>query len=105
SLGGERNLILELALQRALEQDVTVVAAGGNSGSRAEAIYPAAQTGVIAVAAVDAARKPYRQGNRGDYVSFAAPGVDVWTVNQSGKGAYRTGTSYAAPYVSALLAV
>lgn len=104
SLGGERNLVLELALQRVQERGVSLVAAGGNSGAEAPPVYPAAQPGVVAVAATDAANKAYRQGNRGAYLDFSAPGVDVWTASRRGKGAYRTGSSYATAYVSALFA-
>lgn len=104
SLGGPRNLLLEAAIARLLELDIAVVAAGGNGGPDAPPVYPAAQPGVVAVTAVDAKLKPYKKASRGDYLAFAAPGVDVWSAAPEGKGAYYSGTSYAAPFVTAALA-
>src|SRR5690606_11017674 len=104
SLGGPRNLLLEAAIARVLELGIAVVAAGGNGGPDGPAVYPAAQRGVLAVTAVDAELAPYRQATRGAYLAFAAPGVDVWSAAPGKEGAYYSGTSYAAPFVTAVLA-
>lgn len=104
SLGGARNLIVELALQRVMAQGVAVVAAAGNGGPNASPVYPAAQQGVLAVTAVDLDRQVYRRANHGDYVDLAALGVDVPVPLTTGL-IYRTGTSFAAPFVSASLAL
>jgi len=102
SLGGPRNLLLEAAVNRLVGSGVIVVAAAGNQGPDAPAVYPAAQPGVIAVTAVDADFKSWPKANHGDYISFAAPGVDVWSAQQGNGGAYLTGTSYAVPFVVAV---
>lgn len=104
SLGGPRNLLLEAATGRLLELGTAIVAAGGNGGPDAPPVYPAAQRGVVAVTAVDAELKPYRKATRGEYLAFAAPGVDVWSAAPGKQGAYYSGTSYAAPFVTAALA-
>ena len=104
SLGGSRNLLVEAAVQRVLERGIVIVAAAGNGGADAAPVYPAAQPGVIAVTAIDANLKPYDHANRGEYVSYAAPGVDVWVAAPGGDGVYATGTSYAAPFVTAVIA-
>jgi minor extracellular protease Epr len=104
SLGGPRNLLIEAAVQRLLQNGIAVVAAAGNSGADAPPVFPAAQPGVVAVTAVDADMKPYKKASRGDYISFAAPGVDVWTAAPTKDGVYVSGTSYAAPFVTAALA-
>ena len=104
SLGGPRNLVVELALQRVMAQDVAVVAAAGNGGADGPPVYPAAQPGVLAVTAVDQDRHPYRKATHGDYVDLSAPGVDVFVPLRDGP-VYRSGTSYAAPFVSAALAL
>jgi len=104
SLGGSRNLLVEAAVQRVLERGIVIVAAAGNGGADAAPVYPAAQPGVIAVTAVDANLKPYDRDNRGDYISYAAPGVDVWVAAPGGGGVYASGTSYAAPFVTAVIA-
>lgn len=104
SLGGPRNLLVEAAVQRLLDTGVAVVAAAGNGGDSAPPVFPAAQVGVIAVTAIDANAQPYKRANRGDYIAFAAPGVDVWTATPGRDGVFVSGTSYAAPFVSAALA-
>jgi subtilisin family serine protease len=59
---------------------------------------------VLAVTAVDKAGNVYRRAGRGAHVDLAAPGVDIWTA-ASVKGARpKTGTSFAAPFVSAAAA-
>ena len=104
SIGGSRNLLVEAAVQRVLERGIVIVAAAGNGGADAAPVYPAAQPGVIAVTALDANLKPYDRANRGDYISYAAPGVDVWVAAPGGGGVYATGTSYATPFVTAVIA-
>jgi subtilisin family serine protease len=104
SIGGPRNLLLEAAITRAIQRGIVIVAAAGNDGPDASPVYPAAQAGVVAVTAVDAELKPYRKANRADYVMFSAPGVDVWSATPGGGGKYYSGTSYAAPFVTAVFA-
>ena len=58
--------------------------------------------GVLSVTAVSDNDRIYRRANRGDYVDFAAPGVRVWTIDLEGGGTYRSGTSYAVPFIVAL---
>jgi subtilisin family serine protease len=55
------------------------------------------------VTAVDAAGRLYRQANYGRHIEFAAPGVDLYVAWGNG-GSYRSGTSFAAPVVTAVLA-
>lgn len=104
SLGGPRNALLEVALQRTLALEVGVVAAAGNGGADAPPSYPAAQTGVLAVTSVDSDGVVARDANHGDYIDLAAPGVDVWVAASKGGGRYASGTSMAAPLVAAALA-
>ena len=80
------------------------MAAAGNEGPDSEPAYPAAYAGVIAVAAVDQRGRPYGRGNRGSYIYVAAPGVDVWGADARGGEAFWTGTSFAAPFVTAAVA-
>lgn len=103
SLGGPRNQVLEAAIGRLLALDIAVVAAAGNHGAGATPVYPAAYDGVIAVTAVDADGRLYPGANRGEYIVFAAPGVDLWLPRMDGH-AYLSGTSFAAPHVTAALA-
>jgi hypothetical protein len=100
SLAGDENLLIDLAVARAAERGAVLVAAAGNGGPKAPPPYPAALDGVIAVTAVDIDGRRYDQANRGDYIDVAAPGVRV-TSPATGS---ETGTSFAAPFVTAWVA-
>ena len=102
-LSGPANRILEKAVARVIDQGIIVVAAAGNGGPNAPPAYPAAIGQVIAVTAADAAGQAYRRANRGDYIDFTAPGVDVWTLGADGQAQYRSGTSFAVPFATAVI--
>ena len=104
SLSGPDNALLAASVPRLLERQIALIAAVGNFGPTAPPAYPAAYRGVIAVTGVDADLRVYRWANRGKHVSFAAPGVDVWTIDRKQGGEYRDGTSFAAPFVTAFVA-
>ncbi len=105
SFSGPYNPILEEMIIRATERETAVVAAAGNGGPGAEPAYPAAFDAVIAVTAIDREEGIYRQANQGPYINFAAPGVRVWAAASVSGGRLKSGTSYAAPFVTASLAV
>ncbi|TCT26253.1 S8 family serine peptidase [Thermomonas haemolytica] len=102
SLGAAPDAVTARAFTLAQAKVAALIAAAGNGGPQGGLTYPAALPGVIAVAAVDAQRRPYRDGTRGSWISIAAPGVEVWVpaLDVSG-GRYLTGTSFAAPFVTA----
>lgn len=104
SLAGPANSVLEQAVARMVADGMVIVAATGNGGARAEPAFPAAYPGVIAVTAVDRGGKIYRRAGRGAHVHLAAPGVEVWTAASISGGRPKTGTSFAAPFVSAAAA-
>lgn len=105
SLAGPPNRALQRQI-RALDQaGVVVVAAAGNNGPSAKPAYPAAYDQVIAVTAVDRRGQVYRRANRGEHIDIAAPGVDVWTAASISGARTKTGTSYAAPFVTAAVAM
>jgi membrane-anchored mycosin MYCP len=96
------------AVVDAVRAGVVVVAAAGNNGSAEQGNpvpYPAAYPGVIGVGAVTAAGVRAGYSQHGDYVDLAAAG-DAVTVPAAGGGhTARSGTSYAAPFVSATAAL
>ncbi len=102
SLGGPPNRLVELAVLLARQRGMTLVAAAGNTPG-SDAVYPAAYEGVVGVAAVDALKRPMAGARRGAHIDLAAPGVDLWVAASGGGGRYRTGTSYAVPFVAAAL--
>jgi subtilisin family serine protease len=81
------------------------VAAAGNGGPDAPSAFPAAyEEEVIAVTAVDRNQRVYDQANRGRYIDVAAPGVRIWTALPHGQAGVQSGTSFAAPFVTAIVA-
>jgi subtilisin family serine protease len=104
SFGGPENRLLEAAIGRFRESGIPVVAAAGNDRRR-DPVYPAAYEAVIAVTALDAERRIMKNASQGQYIDVAAPGVDIWAARAEGGGKYYSGTSFAAPFVSAMVAV
>jgi subtilisin family serine protease len=87
----------------AIARGVLLVAASGNSGA-VERYYPAAHDDVIAVGAVDDTLTPCAFSTRGEHVDLCAPGRDIWTCGLDGYACV-SGTSFAAPFVSAVCAL
>lgn len=104
SLAGPDNQILARVVEKMLATGYVIVAAAGNQGPAAPPLFPAAYPGVIAVTAVDKAQKNYRWANQGSHISFAALGVAVLTARSTGGEANESGTSMAAPVISAFMA-
>ena len=104
SVAGSSNQVLDRVLLKARRMGHVLVAAAGQAGQTAPPAYPAAYDYVIAVTAVDAHQRLYEYANRGDYIEFAAPGVSIWTAVPGG-GRLQSGTSFAAPYASVLIAL
>lgn len=105
SLSGPGNQVMRLTAERAATGGMLLIAAAGNEGPNAAPVFPAGYGPVLAVTAVDASLQPYREANRGEYIDVAAPGVDVWSARSGKGGRYNTGTSFAAPFVSAAAAL
>ena len=103
SVAGADNPIVKAAVQRAKKKGLVLVAAAGNWGPRSHDAYPAAYKDVLAVTAVQTNLKAYPEANRGDYIDFAAPGVRIWSAVPGG-GRFRTGTSFATPFITAVAA-
>ncbi|MEI6402105.1 MAG: S8 family serine peptidase [Actinomycetota bacterium] len=104
-------LILEAAVARAERAGVMIVTGAGND-SRNLTLTPAwpasfakAYDNVVTVGAGLGGNDAAPFSSDGEVVSYYAPGVSVATVAGSGEVVLRTGTSYAAPAVSGLLAV
>ncbi len=104
SMTGPPNALLEETVRRLDARGVVMVAAAGNGGPTAPPAYPAAYGEVISVTAVDNDLRPYSMANRGAYISFSSPGVQIWSADATGSGRHRTGTSFAAAHASAIIA-
>ena len=93
------------AIQYAADHEVAVICAAGNNYSSSLS-FPASDTNVIAVGAIDTNFQRADFSNYGTNLSIVAPGVDIYGLNHSSNtDLYRTesGTSFAAPQVSATL--
>ncbi len=102
SLGNyQPSTVMEDAIKYAIKKDVVVISAAGNDNT-SQTSYPAAFPGVLGVAAVDYNGNRAQFSNYGDYVDVAAPGVDIPSTYANGKYAALSGTSMAAPHVTAL---
>ncbi len=104
SFSGPPNDQIESVISAMAAKGVIFVAAAGNRGANGPPSYPAAYKQVIAVTAISKDMRNYRHANRGAYVDVAAPGVNIWTALPNAREGYRTGTSFAAPFVTGLLA-
>jgi hypothetical protein len=104
SFSGPEDDLIHDAIKSLTSAGTIVVAAAGNEGPRAPPSYPAAYKEVIAVTAVDRNRAPYPLASRGSYIDVAAPGVGIWTAQPGGREGAQTGTSFAVPYVTAVIA-
>ncbi len=104
SVAGQRDALIERAISRLSKKGVIFVAAGGNEGPAAAPSYPAAYPQVIAVTAVNKKLRGYRYANRGKYIDLSAPGVDIWTAVPGQKQGFQSGTSFAVPYVTSIVA-
>jgi thermitase len=89
------------AVHYATRKGVIVVSSAGNSGGSALS-YPAANEGVLSVAATDRANRLYSWSNYGPWVDVAAPGC-AFTTALAGLYADFCGTSASAPLVAGLV--
>ncbi len=105
SFTGPMDPLLERIIKAAAEKGVIFIAAAGNNGPKGAPVYPAAYPEVIAVTATDEKDKLYGQANRGDYISVAAPGVDIIAPALRGSYELSSGTSMAAAHVSGVVAL
>ena len=87
----------------ALAHGCVLIAASGNSG-RAERFSPACLDGVLAVGAVNDEGKPCSFTTTGTHVALCAPGERVVSAGLRGYQ-FVTGTSFAAPFVTAAAAL
>jgi subtilisin family serine protease len=104
SLAGGANELLDRAGKEALAKNVLIVAAVGNEGPASPPLYPAAYSWAVAVTAVDDGRIAYARAVRGRHVSFAAPGVRLAVDDGNGQARTLSGTSFAAPFLTAAIA-
>jgi type VII secretion-associated serine protease mycosin len=99
--------LLKNAVDRALAEEIVIVASAGNDGlgGNVKETYPASYDGVLAVASSDRNNERAAFSQSGDFVGIAAPGVDIITTVPGGGHCADNGTSFSAPYVAAVAAL
>jgi len=114
SLGGESpSTALSLAVAYAIDNDVVVVAAAGNTYNENPSVpavqYPAREPGVIAVGAVTQTLGIATYSNRDSTLDIVAPGGTtggfIYSTYIGGGFAYMAGTSMATPFVAGTAAL
>jgi subtilisin family serine protease len=108
SLGGPKSSErLRAAVERALDEGVIVVSAAGNMVPTV--VFPAAQPGVIAMAASNPLAMAWRFSSFGEEVVVTAPGEQVWHARTAPGNAFSEGrgdgTSFATAAVAGLAAL
>ena len=105
SLVGPDNKLLAIAVSRAQQRGMLIVAAVGNDGPAAPPAYPASYKGVFAVTGVDAKHRALPEAGRALHIDFAAPGDAVLAATGAAATDRLRGTSFAAPLVAGRLAL
>lgn len=98
---------IEDAVEYAYNNGALIVAAAGNTGEN-DIFYPAAYPEVIAVSSIDHQYNLASDSTYGSHIAFAASGVGIWSSGIGNEGSsmeFRSGTSFASPHVTALLAL
>ena len=93
SIAGSDNLLLRDTVNTLVEErGITIVAAAGNGGPRADPVFPSGYGNVIAVTAVDTGGRIYRRAQRGAHLDMAAPGVNLLAATSVRGARLKTGT-------------
>ena len=100
----ERAQGLEDAIQYAASRGVILIAASGNTRN-GEMQYPAGFEGVIGVGGIDKNKVVGTYSTHNESVFISAPGSSVYVLNGENGYATNSGTSFAAPHVTAAAAV
>ncbi len=100
----ESSVELQKAIEYAWRRGAIIVAAAGNDGGELPT-YPAYYENSIAVSATGPDDTPAPLSNHGDWVDVAAPGLNLYSTLPGNSYGYKSGTSFAAAYVSGLAAL
>lgn len=100
----EPSHLLYEAIENARQAGIVVVTSAGNDNSD-NLYFPATESEVLTVAAVDVNYTKAHYSNYGQLIDIAAPGHDIVSAHPGGVYAKRSGTSMAAPVIAAQAAI
>jgi len=97
---------LHRVVKKAYKKNIIIVAAVGNTGTRQyDVAFPARYPEVIGVAAYDQRHRTAKFSSRGTNVSFAMPGVNIYSTYLDNQFCKMNGTSFACPIMSGICAL
>jgi subtilisin family serine protease len=100
----EQSKALKYSIDYAKSRGITLIASAGNNNTSAPQ-YPAAYSGVLAVAATDLTDVKASFSNYGNYIFVDAVGVNIISAFPNNYYAMVSGTSFSAPVVAATAAL
>lgn len=100
----ETNDTFYRVIQRINDRGIIMVAAAGNDGKRNSVNYPARFPQVLAVSATDKQDIIANFSSTGPEIDFCAPGVKIPSVWIGGRYEEKSGTSFAAPHITGIVA-
>lgn len=99
-----RHATIDQALSYAQLHNVTVVVAAGNDSAEIQ-VFPASDSHVLSVAALDSIDHKADFSNYGSGISISAPGTRIYAPYLDSSYAWWSGTSFAAPFVAGTAAL
>jgi subtilisin family serine protease len=101
----ESSKALELAISKAAEAGILLVAASGNTGGQNTVLYPARDRNVVAVAASTKGDEIAAFSSSGPEVDITGPGADIYSTYKGYRYKTLSGTSMACPHVTGVAAL